>query len=114
MASVIAFIQARVGSTRLPRKVLLPLQGKTVLEHVIRRVQASRLVTDVVVVTTISPADLEIVALCASLQSRVFCGSEDDVLDRYYQAARLLMPDHVVRVTADCPLMDPRCRSRTP
>jgi spore coat polysaccharide biosynthesis protein SpsF (cytidylyltransferase family) len=103
-----AFVQARTGSTRLPGKVLLDLEGKTMLERVVERVQKSARIDEVVVVTTMSRQDLPIVKLCASLELRVYCGSEDDVLDRFYQAGRLLGLTHVVRVTADCPLLDPR------
>lgn len=105
---IVAVIQARMGSTRLPGKVLLPLEDRSVLEWVITRVSASSLVDDVVVATTISPDDLEIVKLCATIGVRVYCGSEDNVLDRYYQAGRLLTADHVLRITADCPLIDPK------
>jgi spore coat polysaccharide biosynthesis protein SpsF (cytidylyltransferase family) len=103
----LAIIQARIGSTRLPGKVLMDFEGKTVLEHVISRVQRSRMVSEVVVATTFSISDLSIVKLCSEKGVRVFCGSEDDVLDRFYQAAKLLKPENVVRITADCPLMDP-------
>jgi spore coat polysaccharide biosynthesis protein SpsF (cytidylyltransferase family) len=105
--SVIAFIQARVGSTRLPGKVLMDLHGKPVLTRVIERVQKARGVDSVIVVTTIEAKDLPLVRLCAERGVQVFCGSENDVLDRFYQAARLLKPDHVVRITADCPVLDP-------
>ena len=104
---IIAIIQARLGSTRLPGKVLFDLEGKTVLEHVIRRVKSSKLVTDVIVATTINKEDLKIVKLCANLGISVYCGPDDDVLDRYYQTARLFKADHVVRITSDCPLIDP-------
>lgn len=105
---IVAIIQARLGSTRLRGKVLLDLEGRTVLEHVIRRVKSSKLVNDVIVATTINKDDLEIVKLCANLGISVYCGSEDDVLDRYYQVARLFKPDHIVRITSDCPLIDPK------
>ena len=105
--STIAIIQARMGSTRLPGKVLLKLEDKTVLEHVIDRVKSSERVDDVVVATTISKDDLRIVELCANLGITVYCGSEDDVLDRYYQAAKLLKADNIVRITSDCPVIDP-------
>lgn len=104
---IIAIIQARLGSTRLPGKVLLDLEGRTVLEHVFRRVKSSKLVTDVIVATTINKEDLNIVKLCGNLGINVYCGSEDDVLDRYYQTARLFGADHIVRITSDCPLIDP-------
>lgn len=106
-SNITAIIQARCGSTRLPGKVLLDLEGKTVLEHVIERVKASKLIKDVVVATTIRKDDLRIVKLCANLGISVYCGSEDDVLDRYYQTARLFKADHIVRITSDCPMIDP-------
>ena len=104
--STVAIIQARISSTRLPGKVLKKIEGKTVLEHVINRVKAAKSIDDVVVATTVEKEDLEIVKLCANLGISVFCGSEDDVLDRYYQAARLFKAEHIVRITSDCPLID--------
>ena len=105
--SVVAIIQARTGSTRLPEKVLLDLEGQPVLSHIIKRVNASKLVTGILVATTVRKEDLAIVRLCSNANTRVFCGSENDVLDRYYQAAKLLEADNIVRITADCPLIDP-------
>lgn len=106
MSRIIAIIQARTGARRLPNKILLRLEGKTVLEHVIDRVRRSRLVDEIIVATTVLENDLNIVKLCSSKTIRVYCGAEDDVLDRYYQAARLLRAHHIVRITADCPLID--------
>lgn len=103
----LAVIQARMGSTRLPSKVLKNLSGKTVLEHVISRVKQSKFIHEIIVATTIDDRDLEIVEFCAARKIRVFVGSEQDVLDRYYQAARLLNPVNVVRITSDCPMIDP-------
>ena len=103
---IIAIVQARLGSTRLPRKILLDLEGKTVLERVIERVNSSKLIKEVVVATTIRKEDLEITELCSNIGIRIYCGSENDVLDRYYQAARLFKADHIVRITSDCPLID--------
>lgn len=105
--NVLCIVQARIGSTRLPGKILLSLEGKTVLEHVINRVKASNKISDVVLATTISKDDVEVVRFVSSLGIRVFAGSENDVLDRFYQAAKLLNPDHVVRITSDCPMIDP-------
>ena len=104
--SVVAIIQARTGSTRLPGKVLLRLEDKTVLEHVILRVEQSKRVDRVVVATTDSIVDIKIAELCKSLGVDCFCGSENDVLDRFYKAAKRFSADHIVRITADCPLMD--------
>lgn len=103
----LAVIQARMGSSRLPGKVLMEICGHPVLWHVIQRVKKSKLIDDIVVATTIEKQDLEIVKFCASNGARVFCGSEEDVLDRYYQAAKLFKPENVIRITADCPLHDP-------
>lgn len=103
---IIAIIQARMGSSRLSGKVLRELSGKPVLWHVVNRVGRSRLIDDIVVATTCQKRDLEIVKYCAEQGIRIFVGSENDVLDRYYQAARLYKPKHVVRITADCPLHD--------
>lgn len=106
MKRIIAIIQARTNATRLPGKVLLNLNGKTVLEQVIERVKKSKLVDEIIVATTISKEDLKIVRLCSAMGIRIYCGSEDDVLDRYYQVARLFKAEHIVRITADNPLLD--------
>lgn len=104
---IVAMIQARMGSRRLPGKMSLPLGDSTVLEQVLDRVSRSEKLDEVVLVTTIDKSDLPLVRLCSQKNIRVFCGSENDVLDRYYQAAKIIKPDHVVRITGDCPLMDP-------
>ena len=102
----LVIIQARCGSSRLPAKVLKDLCGKTALERVIERVQQSKYVDEVMVATTINKEDIPIVKLVSSLGIRVFAGSSGDVLDRYYQAAKLIQPEYVIRVTADCPVFD--------
>ena len=105
---ILAIIQARMGATRLSGKVMLDLEGKTVLERVIERVRAAKLVDQVMVATTSDYKDKRIIDLCNKIGVRAFGGSENDVLDRYYQAALMVKPDQVVRITADCPLMDPK------
>lgn len=102
----LAMIQARCGSTRLPGKVLKDLCGETALQRVIERVQKSKYVDETMVVTTINVEDIPIVKLVSGLGVRVFTGSAYDVLDRYYQAAKLIKPDYVIRITADCPVFD--------
>lgn len=102
----LAIVQARMGSSRLPGKVLKDINGKSALELMLERVSRSRLVDEVMVATTINKEDLAIVNLVSSLGYRVFVGSSDDVLDRYYQAARLIKPEYVIRLTSDCPLFD--------
>lgn len=100
-----AIIQARMGSTRLPGKIMRPLAGRPVLAHVIERVRACPLVHEVVVATTDLPLDDAVVEYARSLGVRTHRGSDDDVLSRVYHAAR--GAEVVVRVTADCPLFDP-------
>lgn len=101
-----AMIQARCGSSRLPGKILMDLCGKPVLQRVIERVQRSKYIDEVFVVTSIGRENLPVLRLCADLGIRVFAGAEDDVLDRYYQLAKLVKPDYVARITADCPCFD--------
>lgn len=103
----VAIVQARTGSTRLPGKVLLPLAGQPMLARVLRRVQRAAGVDEVVVATTRLPADDGLVELCARLQVRCWRGCELDVLDRYYEAARAFQADVLIRITSDCPLIDP-------
>ena len=105
--NVVAIVQARMGSTRLPGKVLCDLGGRTMLARVVRRVGRAALVDQVVVATTTAPGDEPIVEECGRLSAPCFRGSEEDVLDRYHQAALAYQAGAVVRVTADCPLIDP-------
>jgi spore coat polysaccharide biosynthesis protein SpsF len=103
----VAIIQARMGSTRLPGKVLMPLAGEPALKRVVERVRAARGLDDVVVATTTAAADDAIVELCKREGISVFRGSEEDVLSRYFEAAKQFTADVVVRVSSDCPLFDP-------
>lgn len=105
---IIAIIQARMGSTRLPGKVMKKLCGKTILQHVVERVNACSLLDEVVVATTTSSADDKIVAESEKCGAKWFRGSEEDVLARYYLAAGEYGADIVVRITSDCPLFDPQ------
>jgi glutamate-1-semialdehyde aminotransferase/spore coat polysaccharide biosynthesis protein SpsF (cytidylyltransferase family) len=104
---VLALVQARMGSTRLPGKVLEDLGGSPMLAQVARRVAAASLVSRVCVATTISPSDDPIASYCAREGLDCFRGDEADVLDRFYQAARNRGGEVIVRVTADCPFIDP-------
>jgi spore coat polysaccharide biosynthesis protein SpsF len=104
---VVAIIQARTGSTRLPGKVLLDLAGEPMLARVVSRSRRAATLDEVVVATTTEPADEAIVELCAARGWPCFRGSEADVLDRYYRAALAYDADMVVRITSDCPLSDP-------
>ena len=103
----IAMIQARTGSRRYPSKILEDVFGKTILERVIERVSLSKKIDEVIILTTYKKEDLKIVKLASKIGIRVFVGSSSNVLDRYYQAAKLLKPDFIIRITSDCPLFDP-------
>ncbi|NLJ17763.1 glycosyltransferase family protein [Globicatella sulfidifaciens] len=102
-----AIIQARMGSTRLPEKVMKNLQGKTVLEHVIERVKQSKLIDEIIIATTTHERDAVIESEALRCGVKAFRGSEDDVLSRYYYAAKENKLDVVIRITSDCPLIDP-------
>ena len=107
MKKVVAIIQARMGSTRLPGKVLMDIAGKPMLWHVIERVKRCKKVVSIVVATTTKEEDKAVIELAKKCGVETFAGSEEDVLDRYYQAAKKFNADIIVRITADCPLIDP-------
>lgn len=102
----ILIIQARMGSTRLPGKVLRPLGSTVVLDYVVTRALAVEGVSDVIVATSTKPKDDVIVRWCMGRGVSHFRGSEEDVLSRYYECAKLYSPDYVMRVTSDCPFFD--------
>lgn len=103
---VVVIIQARMGSSRLPGKVLRPVGGRTMLGQVVARCRRAARVDEVVIATTMEPSDDGLVDAAAALGVRVVRGSTDDVLDRFAAATRATAADVVVRVTADCPLLD--------
>lgn len=105
--NVLAIIQARMKSSRLPDKVMLDIHGKPMLTRVIERVQLASLINRVMVATTNGPDEDPIADLCQTTGIDCYRGNLNDVLDRYYQAAQKYQPDIVVRITADCPLIDP-------
>ena len=102
----VAIIQARMGSTRLPGKVLMDVGGRTVLQRVVDRVRHAEQIDEVVVATTQLPRDAVIEGHCGDMNVACFRGSESDVLDRYLQAAKQFQAEAVVRITSDCPLID--------
>jgi spore coat polysaccharide biosynthesis protein SpsF len=103
----VAIIQARMTSTRLPGKVLAEVAGKPMLYLVVSRAQHTRTLDLTVVATSDRPTDDVLAKFCSEAKISCFRGSEDDVLDRYYQAAKQFKADVIVRLTADCPLLDP-------
>ena len=103
----VAIIQTRMGSTRLPGKVLMDIVGKSMLERVVHRVRRCREVDSIVVATSDLPKDQVVVDECNKLNVLVYRGSEEDVLFRYYQAANHYEAKLVVRFCSDSPLIDP-------
>ncbi len=104
---IIAIVQARMASSRLPGKVLKDIAGKPMLLHVVERLRMARTPSTVVVATTTDPSDDAVEELCGQHHIACYRGSLYDVLDRFYQAAKTYKADVVIRITADCPLLDP-------
>lgn len=104
---VLAIVQARMSSTRLPGKVLLDLEGAPVLTRVMRRLSRAKTLGAVVVAIPTGRADDPLAALCRKERWGYVRGPEEDVLSRYYETAQRFGPDAVVRVTSDCPLIEP-------
>lgn len=107
MTPIIAIIQARTGSTRLPGKVLYPLNGQPALEHVVTRTAHADSVTDVVVATSTEPQDDVIAQYAPAFGADVIRGNESNVLSRFKRAVEEFDPDVVLRITGDCPLISP-------
>jgi spore coat polysaccharide biosynthesis protein SpsF len=104
---IVVVVQARTGSTRLPRKVLMPLAGRPLLERMLERVLAAQTPSEVVVATTPEPADDVIEFLANAVDVRCFRGHPTDLLDRHYRAGFAFGADVVVKIPSDCPLIDP-------
>src|SRR5439155_17526415 len=109
---VVATIEARMRSSRLPGKVLRPVVGKPLLELLIERLRRARRIDQVVVATTDNPADDAIAEVAGRSGAACFRGSEEDVLDRVLRAAQSVAADVIVEITADCPLADPHVVDR--
>lgn len=101
------FIQARMGSTRLPGKVLKKICGKTIIELTVERLKNVKEVSKIVLVTSVNKENNVLVEEAKKIGVDYFRGSEENILDRFYQASKEFKPDTIIRVTADCPLIDP-------
>jgi spore coat polysaccharide biosynthesis protein SpsF len=110
---VVVVIQARLGSTRLPGKVLLPLKGRPLLERMLARVGQAKTADEIVVATTRQASDASIASLAAACGVRCIAGHPDDLVDRHLQAARLTEADAIVKIPSDCPLIDPAVIDQT-
>jgi spore coat polysaccharide biosynthesis protein SpsF len=104
---VVVIIQARMGSSRLPGKVLADIQGEPMLTWVVERCRLASRVNEVIVATSSDSRDDPIVSFCEQQGYPVLRGNESDVLDRYHQAANLYKAEVIVRITGDCPFIDP-------
>jgi spore coat polysaccharide biosynthesis protein SpsF len=104
---IIAITQARYGSTRLPGKVLLKIGEKTLLQIHLERVLKSKMIDGVILATTFEEGSSELIDIAKKLNVPFHQGSTNNVLDRFYQAVRPMNPDYIVRITSDCPLIDP-------
>lgn len=109
---VTAIIQARMTSTRLPGKVLMEVMGRSLLSYQIERLCFSKRINNIIIATTVNKEDDPIIELAQKEGLNFYRGSEDDVLDRYYQAAKKYNTAHIMRLTADCPLVDPNICDR--
>jgi spore coat polysaccharide biosynthesis protein SpsF len=113
MEKVVAIVQARLSSTRLPRKVLRPLLSKPVLSHVVDRIRKVKRIDQVVIATTVNDDDQELVDWCKENNIDVFRGDLEDVLSRFYHCATQYEAQHIVRITSDNPLSDPKVIEET-
>lgn len=107
MTNILAILQARVSSSRLPGKVLKPIMGRPMLALQIERVLQAKKIDQLIIATSTDPSDDELETLCREINAPCYRGSLNDVLDRFYQAAQIWKPTHIVRLTGDCPLIDP-------
>ena len=105
---VVAVTQARIGSSRLPGKILREVNGQSLLEIHLQRIAAATTIDKLIVATTLEPGIEPALRIMEKLGTAYFQGSTNDVLDRFYQAVKNIRPGYVIRLTADCPLIDPR------
>lgn len=110
---VVIIVQARIGATRLPGKPLREVMDRPLLGYLVERLRRCTKADEIVIATTTNPQDQQIVDYCHWEQIPLFRGSEQDVLDRYVKAAHSFAADVVVRITADCPLIDPQVVDKT-
>lgn len=103
---ILAILQARTSSSRMPGKVLKPILGKEMLLRQIERIQYSKIIDKLIVATSINPSDDAIEKMCQDNNIKLYRGDLNNVLDRFCQCARQYNPEHIVRLTGDCPLID--------
>ncbi len=109
---ILAVVQARMASSRLPGKVMKPVLGRPIISYLFERLSHCRLIDKIVLATSVNSTDDKLCKYIKSEGYDVFRGSEDDVLERFYLAAKPYNPDHIARVTGDCPCLDPEVCDR--
>ena len=102
----VIIVQARMGSSRLPNKVMKIINGKPMIELIVKRLKKSKEANDVVVATSRESENKVLIEHLKKIKTKVFIGKENDVLDRFYRAAKKFKADIIVRITADCPVVD--------
>jgi len=100
-------IAVRLKSTRLPKKAMIEIEGKTIIEHLIERVKMAKMPNVIIVCTSTHPDDTVLIDVAKKVGVKWFAGSEEDIMERFLQAARQERVDIIIRVTGDCPLIDP-------
>ena len=113
MEKIVATIEARMTSSRLPGKVLLEAAGISMLEHLVHRLRAVKSIDQIVLATTVNNEDLPLIKLAKNLNISYFCGSEEDVMQRVIGAAKSVNADVIVEITGDCPIIDPEIVEQT-
>lgn len=113
MNQIIAIVQCRISSTRLPRKILLDLNGEPIIKHVADRLKKSKKIEKIIIATTFEEEDDEICKWCDKESLEYFRGETENVLSRYYHCANNFKATNIVRVTSDCPLIDPKIIDKT-
>src|SRR3990167_5938615 len=107
-AKILVCVQARLGSARLPGKVLMKVLGKPIILLQLERIKKAKTINDIAIITSTSHQDNAIAKLCAENNIKYYRGSEFDLLDRHYQAAKKFKADFIVKIPSDCPLADPK------
>ena len=105
--NIVAIVQARMGSSRFPGKVAKPLGNTTVLGMCLNRLKLSKVIDNIVVATTVDPLDQKVIEIATSEEVGHFIGDSQDVLSRFYDCAVDFNGDLILRITADCPFIDP-------
>lgn len=106
--NIISIVQARMNSSRLPGKVLMKVDGKPMIQHLIDRIKKVKIINDVIISTTVNSKDIKLVNFCKKNKINYYRGSENNVLQRVYNTAKIFKADEILFITGDCPIIDPK------